>query len=208
MGESNAQTNAIYKSRQTILSLLGRQGFDITEYSEATVGEVHILIQTKQLDMALTNKDTGVKTAVMYLVGKTIRPATIQELVDRLFSIEKTLTKRDSLVVIANNDPNDSMVKLLQGLWKKEGIYVSIFNIDRLQFNILEHSYVPSHRALSEEEAESFKKKYNCQDGAIPEISRFDPVAQAIGLRPGKICEITRVSKTAIQSKAYRICQS
>ena len=129
-------------------------------------------------------------------------------MVDRSFSIEKKLTQRDSLVIIANNDPNDSMVKLLQSLWKKEGIYVSIFNIERLQFNILDHSYVPSHRALDDEEVELFKKKYNCQDGAIPEISRFDPVAQAIGLRPGQICEITRVSKTAIQSKAYRICQS
>ena len=40
----------------------------------------------------------------------------------------------------------------------------------------------------------------------MPQISRYDPVAQAIGLRPGQICKITRPSKTAITSNYYRIC--
>lgn len=208
MSESNAQTNAIYKSRRILLNLLERQGFDITNYKDSTVSEIHLLIQTKQLDMTVSNKTDGTKCVVMFMVGKTIRPATIQDVVDRLFTVERSLSKRDSLIVVASSDPNDTMVKMLQSLWKKESIYVTIFNIDRLQFNILEHEYVPQHRPLSETEVEDFKKKYNCQNGAIPEISRFDPVAQAIGLRPGQICEITRISKTAIQSKAYRICQS
>ena len=43
-------------------------------------------------------------------------------------------------------------------------------------------------------------------DKQWPEISRFDPVAQAIGLRPKKVCEITRASETAITSKYYRMC--
>ena len=43
-------------------------------------------------------------------------------------------------------------------------------------------------------------------DNQLPEISRFDPVAQAIGMRPGNICEIIRPSKTAIYAPYYRIC--
>ena len=50
-------------------------------------------------------------------------------------------------------------------------------------------------------------KKYNITDKIqFPDISRFDPVARAIGLRPGQLCKITRYSKTAIETFYYRIC--
>jgi DNA-directed RNA polymerase subunit H (RpoH/RPB5) len=50
-------------------------------------------------------------------------------------------------------------------------------------------------------------KKFNIKDRTLfPEISRFDPVAQVIGLRPGQVCHILRASKTAITSDYYRVC--
>ena len=50
-------------------------------------------------------------------------------------------------------------------------------------------------------------KKYNITDlKSFPAISRFDTVAQAIGLRPNQICEIDRPSITAVISKYYRLC--
>ena len=49
--------------------------------------------------------------------------------------------------------------------------------------------------------------KMNIVDNSkIPEISRFDPVAIAIGLRPGDICEIIRPSITSITGTYYRYC--
>jgi DNA-directed RNA polymerase subunit H (RpoH/RPB5) len=50
-------------------------------------------------------------------------------------------------------------------------------------------------------------KKYNIVDkNQFPDISRFDPVAQVIGLRPGQVCHILRPSKTAILTDYYRVC--
>ena len=43
-------------------------------------------------------------------------------------------------------------------------------------------------------------------DNQFPIISRFDPVAQSIGIRPGQVCEIIRPSKTAIIAPYYRVC--
>ena len=40
----------------------------------------------------------------------------------------------------------------------------------------------------------------------FPEISRFDPVAQALGMRPTQLCEIKRPSPTAIVTNYYRYC--
>jgi len=67
---------------------------------------------------------------------------------------------------------------------------------------------VPDHRIMTTTEIDEMKKKYNIRnDEELPEISRFDPIAQAIGIKPGQVCEITRPSKTAIETKYYRFCQ-
>ena len=68
--------------------------------------------------------------------------------------------------------------------------------------DIRKYNYQNSNEIL-----EVIKQLYNItNDSQFPEISRYDPVAQVIGIRPGQICEITRPSKTAISSKYYRIC--
>jgi DNA-directed RNA polymerase subunit H (RpoH/RPB5) len=55
--------------------------------------------------------------------------------------------------------------------------------------------------------AEEMKKKYNLESlSKLPEISRYDPQALAVMLRPGQVVEFTRSSFTALESKYYRIC--
>ena len=76
-----------------------------------------------------------------------------------------------------------------------------------LQFNILQHKYVPKHVILNDKERDEFLKYYKITDlKQLPDISRYDPVAQAIGMRPGQICKIERPSKTAITTLYYRYC--
>ena len=76
-----------------------------------------------------------------------------------------------------------------------------------MEYNILDHKLVPPHIPLNAEEEQRFREKYNITDNSqIPDISRFSPVAQVIGLRPGQICRIIRPSKTAINADFYRIC--
>lgn len=91
----------------------------------------------------------------------------------------------------------------------KDKTFIIIFNIKRLLFNVLEHSLVPPHRVLTPEEANLIKQKYFVKnDDELPNIDRFSPVSQAIGIRPGELCEITRNSNTSIESKFYRICSN
>ena len=60
---------------------------------------------------------------------------------------------------------------------------------------------------LGAEEAAEVKRKYNIiDDSQIPDISRFSPVSQLIGIRPGDLCRIFRPSKTAIKAEFYRVC--
>ena len=66
---------------------------------------------------------------------------------------------------------------------------------------------VPEHIILNKLEKDAVYKKYNIiNDSQLPEISRFDPVAKVLGMRPDSVCEINRPNKSAIVSKYYRLC--
>ena len=66
---------------------------------------------------------------------------------------------------------------------------------------------VPPHKIINDDEKKKLFEDYNIKsDANLPEIDRFDPVAMLIGLRPGKIVEITRPSRSSISSKYYRLC--
>jgi DNA-directed RNA polymerase subunit H (RpoH/RPB5) len=92
-------------------------------------------------------------------------------------------------------------------LFDQDGIYVVIHNINRLQYNILNHRLVPSCSILEESEVEELKTKYNLKHiMQLPEISRFDPQCLALCIRPGQICKFVRESATAMEYNYYRIC--
>lgn len=203
----SSQIDEIFKSRKTMIALLKRQGYDVANYSEFSIHEVHTMFQTKQLDMLFTKEEGGKKVYVKYHSAKSLRPVNIYEYIDDLFNLEEVLTKNDDLIVIMKDKPNETIEKTLKNIWEQDSIFVTIFNIKGLQFNVLEHTLVPPHYALSDEESIDIKTKYNILTAdQVPDISRFSPVAQAIGLRPGQMCHIVRPSKTAISADFYRIC--
>jgi DNA-directed RNA polymerase subunit H len=128
-------------------------------------------------------------------------------MIDDLFNVEEILTKDDTLFIIVKDEVNETLLNSLKHIWETDKIFIVIKPLKRLQFNILEHILVPPHRVLSLNEKIQIKKRYNIiNDEQFPQISRFDPVAQSIGIRPGEVCEIIRPSKTAISAPYYRIC--
>jgi DNA-directed RNA polymerase subunit H (RpoH/RPB5) len=209
MAQSSGTISTVFKSRQNLLKLLNQQDFDIKDYEEFSVNEVHVMYNNKQLDMMMSSKTDGEnkKVYVKYHLAKTLRRENINDYIDDLYNLEQVLTKNDTLILVIKQEPNESMINILSQIWEQDGIFIIIYNIDRLQFNILEHKYVPKHTILNDEEVKTMKKRYNItHDTELPEISRYDPVAQAIGMRPGQICKIIRPSKTAITTDYYRIC--
>ena len=211
---SSILISSIYNSRKIILELMDTQGYNINDYSNFSVSEVNSMKTNNQLDMLLEKKEEDPDTKrknkiyIRYHLAKTIRPNThIQEMIDDLFNLEQILTKDDTLFIIIKEEVNETLMSELKHIWEKDGIFIVVESIKRLQFNILNHSLVPSHRILNNTELTSLLLKYNLTDKSLlPEISRFDPVAKVICLKPGQVCHIIRPSKTAIKSDYYRIC--
>lgn len=200
----------IYTGRVNLLDQLDKRGFDSSKYAGFSVSEISILKEKKQLDMLLEGKEENKdeKVYVKYHVDqKALKSAQIYNYVEDLYEIEQVLEKTDQLIIIINSNVNDTIINELQQIYNTTGYFITVFNIQELLFNILDHILVPNHKILSKDKKEEVYKKYNIHDDSqLPEISRFDPVSKVIGLRPGKVCEITRKNKTAIESKFYRFC--
>jgi DNA-directed RNA polymerase subunit H (RpoH/RPB5) len=189
------------------------QGYDTNDYEGFSVNEVNTMKVNNQLDMILekTTEDVDIKRKpkiyIRYYLAKTLRPPNLQEMIDDLFNIEEVLSKYDTLFIVVKDEVNETLINTLKHIWEQDKIFIVIQNLKRLQFNILKHVLVPPHRVLSSTEVIAIKSRYNVMDdNQFPDISRFDPVAQAIGIRPGQVCEIIRPSKTAISAPYYRIC--
>ena len=214
MSQNSVQTKTIFQSRKHILELLKEQGFVTENYENFSMNEIHVLLQNEQLDMFLknTNQESNSipsrKVYIKYHLGKTLRDKNIYEFVEDLFNIDELLNKNDDLIIITKMQPNKTLEKFLIHLWEKEKINVIVFSYKQLQFNITKHFLVSKHIVLSKKESDEFRIKYNIMnDSQIPEISRFDPMAKAIVLKPNQICKIIRQSPTSIESEFYRICK-
>lgn len=207
----------IYKSRLNILNILEDvYDYDIRDYSGFSINEIDAMVTNDQLDMLLSSrkKDTSEtdttpihKTYIKYFINSTFNVNGINNIVEDLFAMSDTLKKDDCLCIIYEGEPNDTVLSHLTYLFDQSGIFVVLHNLKRLQFNILEHSLVPKVSILTDREVESLKKQYVIETTKqLPEISRYDPQALAICLRPGKICKFLRHSPTCLETPYFRVC--
>jgi len=200
----------LFRSRNIILNQLSeKRGFDVSDYKDFSVTEIYNLMKNDQLDMLLTNSTTGKKIFVKYHLSGKIKSngAQIYEYIDDLYDIEQILAPDDELLIIQQYKVNDGLKSVISQVYINDKKYINIFNLNDYLFNVLKHKDVPDHTVLSNEKKQAIMKKYYITDEKqFPEISRFDPVAQAIGLRPGEVVEILRPSPTAITTNYYRLC--
>jgi DNA-directed RNA polymerase subunit H (RpoH/RPB5) len=204
----------IYNSRKTILDILNTvYNYDVEDYNQFTINEIDAMITNDQLDMLLTHKmvegqkkAAPFKTYIKYYLKPSLNDKIMEPIIEDLFQFSEVLSKEDTLIVIFEGEPNDSIKEYLKTLFIRQRIFVVVHNIMRLQFNILEHSLVPKAEILDEKESEQIKTTYHLELKHFPEISRFDPQALAICLRPGQVCRFIRSSRTSLQTFYYRVC--
>jgi DNA-directed RNA polymerase subunit H (RpoH/RPB5) len=220
-----------YKSRKNILEILKRVGYDTSDYEGFDENEINTLMETNQLDMVLykydgtdtdTDTDTGRdrkrsgdKAYIKYNINtsKINCDQNFLPKINEFFepSDDETviyLNKTDTLIMVVDTEITEKIQERLKNIYENYGHFVVIHNIARLQYNILNHNKNPkSFHILSDAEATEFKQKYYIDDfKKIPEISRFDPYALAICLKPGQICKVVRTSVNSLDYDSYVYC--
>ena len=186
----NPLISKLFKSRAILLTILKEaRGYDTSDYEGFSVNELQSMYKNKQMDMLLTNPDTQKKLFVKY-------------------HLEEILKKSDELIIVTKDRVNDSMRTLIEHIYIESRRFINVCNLNDYLFNILKTDLVPPHRVMLEEEKQKMIKKYYITNPKLqfPEISRFDPPAQAIGAKPGDLVEIVRSSPTAVTTMYYRLC--
>ncbi|MCC7565837.1 MAG: DNA-directed RNA polymerase subunit H [Methanomicrobiaceae archaeon] len=72
-------------------------------------------------------------------------------------------------------------------------------------FNVLNHTMVPDHQVMSEEEVRTLLSDYTITLEQLPKIYQDDPAVKAIGGNAGDVIRIVRESPTAGRAESYRL---
>jgi len=200
----------LLKSRGIILSMLQRRGYDTTEYNNYSINEIRVMRNNDNLDMLL--KKSGTTCYVMYYIGekhKKFKSNDLKKAVIEYFESE-VLGENDELIIIMDDKlllskKYSNFTGKLENYYA-QGYFIQLFNISSLLYDVTKHSLVPEHIILSNTEKEALLKHFNIVEEKLPRISRFDPVAKFIGLRPGDVCKIKRSSYTSGEIDYYRLC--
>lgn len=208
MSASSNKILSVYNSRNTLVEILTEKGYKTDDYSNFSINEVDAMYKNTQLDMLLTHSTNSRKVYIKYyLKAKQIKKPDLDDIIEDLYFIENVLTKEDCLIIVTEDEPNDTIVAKINYLYEHDGIFIVIHNIKRLQYNILKHTLVPKANILSTAEVETLKQRFNLMSvKQLPEVSRFDPQSLAICLRPGEVCKYDRKSATALSTEYYRVC--
>lgn len=209
----------VYKSRNNLLEIMKTRGFDVENFENFGITDIDAMLKHEQLDMTLTELpkegegegEKRKKVYVRYNIFSNITAKTLPNIIDDLYVIDETLGPDDELLIISKKDSTstDALTKVMTKKWIQDKIYVHVISLQRLQFNILNHTLVPKHSILADKEQTEMLQKFNVTDAAtqLPVISRFDPVANVLGIRPGQVCKIERSSRTAVTADYYRVCE-
>ena len=203
--------NDIATSRETIMRHMQYIGYETSKYENVGCHEIQIYCSQKHTDMLNMSFENSRNPAylgrvfVFYNVfHSAFRVNNMHDIVEQ-YKLQYALDNKDTIVIINKDPPNDTIQKLLKQLFDRDGIFIVVHSIAHLLFVVHDHSYVPKHEVLTKDEHEKVIQKWKADN--LPVISRYDPVARAILLRPGSICRIERASKsTILEDYYYRYC--
>jgi len=236
MGRASESVGAIsfirrlYTARATLLSQLASLGHMVEYLQSVSPGEVDRQFQDKELNFVVSGMTPGAHAGmgdvhVRFHIDKALRQGHIETLTKEIESMDKFgdksgfLPERDTVVVVSKDMPNDSVKAAVSSAWIQKGIYIVVRGLAELQFNVLTHAKVPPHYKLkgpedytiTDPKVQELIKKLFDADGKgkanLPGMSRFDPVAKAILMRPGDVCQILRPSENAGYYYYYRRCE-
>jgi len=220
----------VFRSRQTLLSVLHDRGYDVAGASKFGPEEIReglaVTSNGRALEFTVKARDgmnVPTPTVRVYIFLQRIK----QRLSGFLSSLETPIgvapeassRKPEQLgspvdpaqtsVICLINEPVVSVFHQASiNQWNTRNLRISFFYMDSFQMNPLDHYLVPPHEIIPKEQHDPLMKSmYITQKSQFPFIRYHeDPITRVIGAIPGDIIKITRPSPSAGEYIVYRVC--
>jgi len=220
----------VFRSRQTLLSVLHDRGYDVTGASKFGPEEIRqglaAYVNGRALEFTVKARE-GMKVPTpnvrVYIFLLRIKqklggflssletpigvvPDAAVRNPDKLGSpVDPALT---SVICLVNEPVVSVFHQASINQWNTRNLRLSFFHMDIFQMNPLTHYLLPPHEIIPKEQHESLMKSmYITQKSQFPLIRYHeDPIARVIGAIPGDIIKITRPSPSAGEYIVYRLC--
>ena len=202
----------LYVSRKIILEMLTHRNIEVEEYSNFSQEELDIMykanpkitFEMNPIDMVFPKSNFTIK----YVLQPKLRSKDVMKLIEDMIE-ENSIKEKTTIILIVRDTmkTEETIENFFESILKKNNIYVQMFDINKLLYNVTEHTLVPKHEIISTEEKEDLMSKYNLEtEDQLPLIKKNDPVAKYHGMRVGNVCKITTHSETHGVYTKYRLC--
>uniref|UniRef100_A0A6C0L1X7 RNA polymerase subunit H/Rpb5 C-terminal domain-containing protein n=1 Tax=viral metagenome TaxID=1070528 RepID=A0A6C0L1X7_9ZZZZ len=209
-------TTLVDESRPILIKMLEKRGFDVSKLKTFSPNT-----RIDNLD-SMSIKTCGVKdnnqiVQVHYEIvsSRTNHKKLTKIIEDIVNKLNETDRKKDlTLIFIVRDCMTPSVKEAVRNLQNKYNIFIQIFPIRSLTYDVTKHSVVPEHIRIPINNFEDFGVSDFLDSLHIPSLEKLpiildnDPQAMFIGLRPGELCKIVRPSLSAGVHIAYRYCLS
>lgn len=215
----STSTGPLMRSRCVIIEMLELRGYDtsnltFTPISSGKNPDSIKLIKKNESEIQI-HYDIMKKTQHKKIYNPDDGSGLIDTIVKGRSSEEKKLDL--TIIIILRDKSTPTINNAIQNAMIKYKIFVQIFDIRKLMYNITKHQIVPQHERIYSDELKTLINGKDTKKGLLellhiqeisklPHILESDPVAMFIGLRPGEVCKITRPSQSAGVHIVYRYC--
>ncbi len=201
--------DGLYRSRQTVLALLKRRGFNVEPFERFSVREIELMSGAEDsLNFRAEKEDSTDKTIchVIYHL-KPIFKKKLGDLLNDLKLSEEEFDKSEFIVLLAD-DVNEAHHAASMKYWLNNKKKVHFFNLYRLVNNPLDHVLQPKFEVVAVDKHNDLLKALNCNSKQQLPIIKYhaDVITRCLGLVPGDIIRITRPSETVGHSIMYSVC--
>ena len=223
--ETQPYEDILIRSRKTILEMLDDRGYDTSRYNKMLGPDILKLMPDSKKDktipdglmMEVPHRTVAGRRAIVLYTEHFIKH-TLPQYVDKIVQSEESSKSSKSsqssqnteyiIITLPVEEIAETFDKAALQAWTNHKMRIQFFNMARLVNNLMKHYTQPKFEYVPQEDHSALLASWHCRNKTQLQLIRFhnDPVARYMGLVPGDIIKITRVSYSAGEYILYRTC--